>query len=184
MNLYLVFKSQEEGYFLTEIQQRRVLAGTKFRTCDLPTQSMPYSLPTSYKFSFLSTGPFHQRISYWSSALQQNRTTEMERNKERFQFLKWVNSAFENVTVIPPGTGVMHRVNLEYLVSWCQLEILNCWCSTYLVCVFFYFKMPSHFLNWIDCVWIILSGDILAKCNMPSCRMHLSLYYLIWTTMF
>jgi len=63
-----------------------------------------------------STGPFHQRISYWSSVLQQNRTTEMERNKERFQFLKWVNSAFENVTVIPPGTGVMHRVNLEYLV--------------------------------------------------------------------
>ena len=49
--------------------------------------------------------------------MQQNRTTEMERNKERFQFLKWVNSAFENVTVIPPGTGVMHRVNLEYLVS-------------------------------------------------------------------
>ena len=62
------------------------------------------------------TGPFHQRMSHWSGVLQQNRTTEMDRNKERFQFLKWVNSAFKNVTVIPPGTGVMHRVNLEYLV--------------------------------------------------------------------
>jgi len=41
----------------------------------------------------------------------------MDRNKERFQFLKWVDSAFPNVTVIPPGTGVMHRVNLEYLVN-------------------------------------------------------------------
>ena len=64
-------------------------------------------------------------MSHWSGVLQQNRTTEMDRNKERFQFLKWVDSAFKNVTVIPPGTGVMHRVNLEYLVSPC----LSCLCS-------------------------------------------------------
>lgn len=59
--------------------------------------------------------PFHQRISHWSTFLRQNRSSEMERNQERFQFLKWVDSAFQKVTVIPPGTGVMHKVNLEYL---------------------------------------------------------------------
>ena len=59
--------------------------------------------------------PFHQRMSYWSETLQKNRRTEMQKNDERFQFLKWVDSTFENVTVVPPGTGVMHQVNLEYL---------------------------------------------------------------------
>ena len=59
--------------------------------------------------------PFHQRLSYWSETLQKNRHSEMEKNCERFQFLKWVDSSFDNITVIPPGTGVMHQVNLEYL---------------------------------------------------------------------
>ena len=59
--------------------------------------------------------PFHQRMSYWSETLQKNRRSEMQKNDERFQFLKWVDSTFENVTVVPPGTGVMHQVNLEYL---------------------------------------------------------------------
>ena len=59
--------------------------------------------------------PFHQRMSYWAETLQKNRRSEMEKNDERFQFLKWVDSTFENVTVVPPGTGVMHQVNLEYL---------------------------------------------------------------------
>ena len=39
----------------------------------------------------------------------------MSKNEERFQFLKWVDKAFKNITVIPPGTGVLHQVNLEYL---------------------------------------------------------------------
>ena len=59
--------------------------------------------------------PFHQRMSYWAETLQKNRRAEMLKNDERFQFLKWVDSTFENVTVVPPGTGVMHQVNLEYL---------------------------------------------------------------------
>lgn len=59
--------------------------------------------------------PFHQRISYWSETLQKNRHSEMQKNDERFQFLKYVDASFDNITVIPPGTGVMHQVNLEYL---------------------------------------------------------------------
>lgn len=59
--------------------------------------------------------PFHLRMSYWAETLQKNRLSEMSKNNERFQFLKYVDSSFDNITVIPPGTGVMHQVNLEYL---------------------------------------------------------------------
>ena len=59
--------------------------------------------------------PFHMRMSYWAETLQKTRLGEMQKNDERFQFLKFVDQAFENITVIPPGTGVMHQVNLEYL---------------------------------------------------------------------
>lgn len=40
---------------------------------------------------------------------------EMERNRERYQFLRWGQSAFQNFHVVPPGTGICHQVNLEYL---------------------------------------------------------------------
>ncbi|XP_019462415.1 PREDICTED: aconitate hydratase, cytoplasmic-like isoform X2 [Lupinus angustifolius] len=48
-------------------------------------------------------------------ALQANMEFEIQRNKERFGFLKWGSSAFDNVLVIPPGSGIVHQVNLEYL---------------------------------------------------------------------
>ncbi len=40
---------------------------------------------------------------------------EYERNRERYQFLKWARQAFDNFSVVPPGTGICHQVNLEYL---------------------------------------------------------------------
>lgn len=42
---------------------------------------------------------------------------EFERNKERYEFLKWGQSAFENFRVVPPATGIVHQVNLEYLAQ-------------------------------------------------------------------
>jgi aconitate hydratase len=48
-------------------------------------------------------------------ALDKNEEIEFERNKERFQFLKWGQSAFENFLIVPPGSGIVHQVNLEYL---------------------------------------------------------------------
>ncbi len=59
--------------------------------------------------------PFHHRLSYWSDMLRKSQETEFGRNRERFSFLKWVDETFGNITVIPPGTGIMHQVNLEYL---------------------------------------------------------------------
>ena len=42
---------------------------------------------------------------------------EYERNRERYALLRWAQSAFENFRVVPPGTGIVHQVNLEYLAS-------------------------------------------------------------------
>jgi aconitate hydratase len=48
-------------------------------------------------------------------ALAQNNAIEFERNKERYSFLRWGQTAFENFRVVPPNTGIVHQVNLEYL---------------------------------------------------------------------
>ena len=56
-------------------------------------------------------------VDYFASkdAFQKNVDMEFGRNKERYEFLKWGQQAFENFRVIPPGTGICHQVNLEYL---------------------------------------------------------------------
>ncbi|WP_061962215.1 aconitate hydratase AcnA [Demequina flava] len=48
-------------------------------------------------------------------ALELNTKLEYERNRERYQFLRWGQTAFDNFKVVPPGTGIVHQVNLEYL---------------------------------------------------------------------
>ncbi|KEO56494.1 aconitate hydratase AcnA [Thioclava pacifica] len=50
-------------------------------------------------------------------AFQMNVDREYERNIERYKFLKWGQTAFENFRVVPPGTGICHQVNLEYLAQ-------------------------------------------------------------------
>ncbi|XP_042429702.1 aconitate hydratase, cytoplasmic-like [Zingiber officinale] len=49
------------------------------------------------------------------NAVQANMELEFQRNKERFGFLKWGSHAFQNMLVVPPGSGIVHQVNLEYL---------------------------------------------------------------------
>lgn len=50
-------------------------------------------------------------------ALGINSSFEFERNNERYEFLKWGQSAFSNFSVVPPATGIVHQVNLEYLAK-------------------------------------------------------------------
>jgi aconitate hydratase len=50
-----------------------------------------------------------------ASAFEQNVEFEMDRNGERYAFLRWGQKAFDNFQVVPPGTGICHQVNLEYL---------------------------------------------------------------------
>lgn len=52
-----------------------------------------------------------------ASAFQYNVEHEMQRNLERYQFLRWGQSAFKNFRVVPPGTGICHQVNLEHLAK-------------------------------------------------------------------
>ncbi|WP_346796563.1 aconitate hydratase AcnA [Halomonas sp. Bachu 37] len=49
------------------------------------------------------------------AAFQANVDIEMQRNRERYEFLRWGQQAFDNFSVVPPGTGICHQVNLEYL---------------------------------------------------------------------
>ncbi|HNM46240.1 MAG TPA: aconitate hydratase AcnA, partial [Candidatus Sumerlaeota bacterium] len=50
-----------------------------------------------------------------SDALQKNEAVEFQRNNERYEFLKWGQTAFRNFRVVPPGIGIVHQVNLEHL---------------------------------------------------------------------
>ena len=50
-------------------------------------------------------------------AFDENVDIEMERNRERYRFLRWGQQAFDNFRVVPPGTGICHQVNLEYLAK-------------------------------------------------------------------
>ncbi|AHL75176.1 aconitate hydratase [Stutzerimonas stutzeri] len=58
------------------------------------------------------------------SSFEQNVEFEMQRNGERYEFLRWGQQAFDNFRVVPPGTGICHQVNLEYLgqVVWTKEE--------------------------------------------------------------
>ncbi len=58
-------------------------------------------------------------VDYFGSpeSLKLNTDKEFERNNERYQFLRWGQKAFSNFRVVPPGTGIVHQVNLEYLAD-------------------------------------------------------------------
>jgi aconitate hydratase len=56
-----------------------------------------------------------------SDSLQRNLDLEFHRNRERYQFLKWGEQAFDTFKVVPPGIGIVHQVNLEYLAK-CVLD--------------------------------------------------------------
>ncbi|RTR30759.1 aconitate hydratase AcnA [Deinococcus radiophilus] len=53
-------------------------------------------------------------------ALQSNMDIEFERNRERYEFLRWGQQAFDNFGVVPPASGIVHQVNLEYLAKGVQ----------------------------------------------------------------
>lgn len=58
-------------------------------------------------------------------ALRVNAEFEFERNRERYEFLHWGQKAFDNFKVVPPATGIVHQVNLEYLAKVVQSNVVN-----------------------------------------------------------
>lgn len=59
------------------------------------------------------------QVDFFASpdALQRNAEIEFQRNRERYEFLHWGQQAFDNFRVVPPSTGIVHQVNLEYLAQ-------------------------------------------------------------------
>jgi aconitate hydratase len=59
------------------------------------------------------------QVDFFASAeaLRRNAEIEFDRNRERYEFLRWSVEAFNNLRVVPPATGIVHQVNLEYLAS-------------------------------------------------------------------
>ncbi len=59
------------------------------------------------------------QVDYFGTeyAYSRNMDEEYKRNKERYQFLKWAQKSFNNFSVVPPGMGICHQVNLEYLAK-------------------------------------------------------------------
>src|SRR5438132_1584199 len=49
------------------------------------------------------------------ASLQRNAEAEFARNRERYEFLRWGAQSFDNLRIVPPATGIVHQVNLEYL---------------------------------------------------------------------
>lgn len=58
---------------------------------------------------------FSLSLPHSADSLKRNEDLEFERNKERFEFLKWGSLSLKNTTIVPPGSGICHQVNLEYL---------------------------------------------------------------------
>ena len=50
-----------------------------------------------------------------ANAFEMNALLEFQRNKERYSFLRWGQTGFRNLAIVPPDTGIVHQVNLEYL---------------------------------------------------------------------
>lgn len=60
-----------------------------------------------------------------SDALHRNAEIEFSRNRERYEFLRWGKEAFENFRIVPPATGIVHQVNLEYLANVVSTREMN-----------------------------------------------------------
>ena len=60
-----------------------------------------------------------------ASSFKENVEIEYERNQERYRFLRWGQSAFDEFKVVPPGTGIVHQVNIEYLARVVMVRAVN-----------------------------------------------------------
>ncbi|MDF2960424.1 MAG: aconitate hydratase [Paenibacillus sp.] len=60
-----------------------------------------------------------------TDALATNMNFEFERNEERYRFLRWAQTAFDNFRAVPPATGIVHQVNLEYLASVAATKVID-----------------------------------------------------------
>lgn len=84
------------------------------------TKSMNPQIPVDLVIDHSVQIDFYGR----KGVLKDNHALEMERNKERYEFLNWAKDSFSNFSVIPPATGIVHQVNMEYLAKIIQQKPL------------------------------------------------------------
>ena len=92
---------------LADLAAMRSVAGSMGRNPKLIEPLVPVDLVVDHSV----------QVDYYGSknALEQNMELEFQRNSERYQFMKWGMQAFDTFKVVPPGIGIVHQVNLEYL---------------------------------------------------------------------
>jgi aconitate hydratase len=83
----------------------------KMRELGKDPQKINPIIPTDLVIDHSVIADYAREVDAW----RKNEEIEFARNKERFQFLKWAKSAFKNFLIVPPGSGICHQVNLEYL---------------------------------------------------------------------
>jgi len=86
-----------------------------FISASNPSSSSQLTSPHSQFPVQSSQCPFHAQLTKGANALEKNQELEFERNQERFRFCKWGAQALHNMLIVPPGSGIVHQVNLEYL---------------------------------------------------------------------
>jgi aconitate hydratase len=94
---------------MTDLASMRDLLAEAGRDPALVDPAIPVDFVVDHSLTAFHTGT--------AQAMALNRATELDRNRERFAFIKWCQSAFGRFRVIPPGRGIMHQVNLEWLAS-------------------------------------------------------------------
>ncbi|XP_064463961.1 cytoplasmic aconitate hydratase-like [Ornithodoros turicata] len=88
---------------------------SQLRNSPVPLRQHTARLPSHHPPLQSELCPFHGLRALGADALQRNQDLEFERNKERFLFLKWGSKALQNMMIVPPGSGIVHQVNLEFL---------------------------------------------------------------------
>src|SRR3990167_4538475 len=92
------------------------------RDAALKNNINPESINPKVPTSLIIDHSFHANYSGAPDAISRNMELEFERNMERYQFVKWSQHAFSNFTVIPPGNGIIHQINIEYLAQGVLVE--------------------------------------------------------------
>ncbi|MBY3321527.1 aconitate hydratase AcnA [Rhizobium laguerreae] len=77
----------------------------------------PAAIESSIQVDVIVDHSLQVDISARPDAVEVNLSREFERNSERYRFLKWAQQAFKSVRVFPPGTGIIHQINLEHIAS-------------------------------------------------------------------
>jgi aconitase A len=111
----------------TPLGQRTVYRLDALRSLG-PVDALPYSIKVLLESCLRNLDDFIVTPAHVEALVKYNAKMvgeveipfEFQRNRERYEFLKWGQQSFKNFRVVPPATGIVHQVNLEYLATACS----------------------------------------------------------------